>query len=272
MLYLDHNATTPVDSRVLDSMLPYLQHRYGNAASPHLAGRAARAAVGTAREHVSLLVGAPAAAIVWTSGATESLSTIVKGIVGSGGGTRRHFVYGVTEHKAVLDSLTWVSSSTGLEVAAGPVRGDGTIDLEALDALVDHETLAVCVMAANNESGVLSNVPAVSAIARAAGALVICDATQQVGKLPIGLSRARRLRRRVRPQALRPPGRRRADCRRSGESRATDTVDPWRRTPGWPALRNSERARDRGVRRSRADRRRGDGVGRGTHRQDCATV
>lgn len=186
-IYLDHNATTPLDRRVLEAMLPYLGDRYGNPASTHGPGRAAKHAVDIASERLAALLGVSASAVVWTSGATESLNTILKGLTNREPRNRPRLVYGASEHKAVLDSVQQIGAASGFEVAAAPVTASGPVDLDALEELVDERTVAVCVMAANNESGAVSNLPQLSQIARAAGALVVCDATQQAGKLPVDL-------------------------------------------------------------------------------------
>ena len=187
MIYLDYNATTPVDPRVLEAMLPYLSDGYGNAASTHTPGRRARMAVEDAQARVASLLGVPPSSIVWTSGSTEALNTILKGLADSGT-SRRRIVYGVTEHHAVLDPLAWVADTRNFEVVPASVDGNGLVELDALEAVVDERTLAVCLMAANNESGVLTDLGSISEAARAVGAFVVCDATQQAGKLPLDLA------------------------------------------------------------------------------------
>lgn len=187
MIYLDHNATTPVDRRVVEAMLPYFTECFGNAASAHARGRLAAAAVSNAQALLASLVSVPGSSVIWTSGATEAINTALKGLPRAAERDRQRLVYGATEHKAALDSVEWLRASTSLEVVGVTASMGGAVDMVALEELVDDRTLAVCVMAANNETGALSDIPAVAEIARSAGALVICDATQHAGKLPLDL-------------------------------------------------------------------------------------
>ncbi len=187
-IYLDNNATTRTDPRVLESMLPYFGEVYGNAASgSHAFGWAAEAAVKKARAQVAALIGADAREIVWTSGATESDNLALKGVFeqyAPGGG---HLITCVTEHKAVLDSAKHLERS-GHRVTYLPVDGEGRLSLAALaEALTEGATL-VSIMLGSNEVGTLQPVAEIGAMCRAQGVLFHCDATQAVGKMPLDLS------------------------------------------------------------------------------------
>jgi len=186
-IYLDNNATTPVDPTVADTVMRHLRGRFGNAASSHVRGRAAAAAVADAREQVAALISVEPKRVVWTSGATEAINTALKGLAAIRGG-RPRLVVSAVEHKAVLDVAAFLESSQGVEVCVAPVTRTGTVDLEVARNLIDSETFAVAVMAANNETGVLNPVEELAELAHAAGAAFVCDATQQGGKLPLDLS------------------------------------------------------------------------------------
>ena len=186
-IYLDHNATTPVAPAVVDAVTRHLTDRFGNAASSHVRGRAAAAAVDAAREQVAGLLSVAPARVVWTSGATEAINTALKGLAAVRG-RRDRLVVSAVEHKAVLDVAEYLASARGVEVCVAPVTPAGAVDLDALITLVNDETFAVAVMAANNETGVLNPVVEMAEIAQTVGAAYVCDATQQVGKLPLDLS------------------------------------------------------------------------------------
>src|SRR5664280_691600 len=175
-IYLDYNATTPVDPRVLQAMLPFFNQAFGYAASSHSVGKAARAAVDAAREKVAAGVGSRASHVVFTSGATESINLAIKGtILGS---TRRHrIITFATEHKATLDACG-AAERFGATVTVLPVHANGVPDVEALTDTIDDDTAIVSVMAANNETGVLAPLEAILALAHGRGALAHCDATQ----------------------------------------------------------------------------------------------
>lgn len=186
-IYLDNNATTPVDPAVVETVTLHLTDRFGNAASSHVRGRAAAKAVESAREQVAELLLVSPGRVVWTSGATEAINTALKGLAE----VRRHrsrLVVCAVEHKAVLDVAEYLAATQQIDVQVAPVTPDGTVDLDALSSLVDEHTFAVAVMAANNETGVLNPVEEVAARCRAVGAAYVCDATQQAGKLPLDLS------------------------------------------------------------------------------------
>jgi cysteine desulfurase len=184
-VYLDYQATTPVDARVLDAMLPYFREKFGNPHSTsHALGREAAEAVERARAQVAALIGADPREIVFTSGATESNNLAIKGAARF---LREHcnrVVTLETEHKCVLESARRLERE-GFEVAVLPVGPDGLADLDALAAAIDERTALVSVMAANNEIGVIQPLAEIGTLAHAKGALFHTDAAQGVGKLPI---------------------------------------------------------------------------------------
>ncbi len=184
-IYMDNNATTPVDPRVLEAMLPYFTTDFGNAASKsHAFGWRAEEAVEAARAEVARLVGASARELVWTSGATESDNLAVKGAARFHSARGRHVVTCKTEHKAVLDSARALERE-GFEVTYLDVEPDGRLDPARVKAALRPDTVLVSVMHANNETGAVHPVAEIAALARAAGALVHCDAAQSAGKIPV---------------------------------------------------------------------------------------
>lgn len=183
MIYLDHNATTPVEPEVLEAMLPWFAERFGNAGSAHGPGHLAEAAVARARDQVAALLNATAAEVIFTSGATEALNHAVRG-VREAFPAKRHFVLSAVEHPALLALAEWWTAQGG-EVSKVPVDGEGRLDLAALEAALRPDTALVAVMAANNESGVILPVAEAGRLAKAAGALLLVDATQAVGKIPV---------------------------------------------------------------------------------------
>jgi cysteine desulfurase len=186
-IYLDHHATTPVDPRVLDAMLPYLSERFGNAASrSHEYGWEAREAVEKAREQVAALIGARSREIVFTSGATESDNLAIKGVVRAATGERQ-VVTVSTEHRAVLDACRRLERE-GCRVAYLPVGHDGLIDLTELGDKVNASTTLVSVMTANNETGVIQPISEIGALASERGVLFHTDAVQAVGTLPFDVN------------------------------------------------------------------------------------
>ncbi len=189
-IYMDHHATTPVDPRVLEAMLPYFGVEFGNAASKsHVFGWRAEEAVEAARAEVAAIVGATAREIVFTSGATESDNLAVKGVAQFHQGRGRHLVTCQTEHKAVLDSMHALERQ-GFEVTFLPVGSDGRLDPGALERALRPDTILVSVMAANNETGVLQPVEEIGRITRERGVLFHCDAVQAVGRVPFDVERA----------------------------------------------------------------------------------
>jgi cysteine desulfurase len=188
-IYLDNNATTPMDPRVLEAMIPYFTEHFGNAASRnHPFGWEAEEAVDYAREQVAKLVGADPKEIIFTSGATEGDNLAIKGVFEMYASKGNHVITVVTEHKAVLDTCKHIERLGG-EVTYLPVKADGLIDLKELEAAIKPTTILIAVMYANNEIGVVQPVREISAIARKHGVLFFTDATQAVGKIPVNVNK-----------------------------------------------------------------------------------
>lgn len=186
-LYLDHNATTPVDPRVLDAMLPWLRDGFANPSSPHAAGARARAAVERAREQAAALLGAEPDGIVFGSGGTESDNHAIIGAARLGiARSRRELVISAVEHPAVSETCAHLAGE-GFRTRLVPVDGECRVAPGSVAALVGPGTALVSVMLANNETGALQPVAAIAEAARAAGALVHTDAAQAVGKIPVRL-------------------------------------------------------------------------------------
>jgi cysteine desulfurase len=187
MIYLDAHATTPVDPRVLDAMLPFFREHFGNASSRnHPFGWKAAKAVERAREQVADLIGARFREIVFTSGATESNNLAIKGVAGRAPQQKRRVVTLATEHRAVLDPCLALERD-GFRVTVLPVKPDGLVDLDALSAAVTEDTALVTVMAGNNEIGVLQPLGEIARIAKSRGALFHCDAVQAAGIVPLNV-------------------------------------------------------------------------------------
>jgi len=188
-VYLDSHATTPVDRRVLEAMLPYFTESFGNpASSSHQWGWRAQEAVEVARREVAALIGATAREIYFTSGATESNNLAIQGICRAADASRPHVVVSAIEHKSVLEGAA-AFEEQGWRVTIAPVGRDGRLDLDAFRASVTDETALVSVMAANNEIGVIQPLAEIGAITREAGAVFHVDAAQAVGKIPIDVNR-----------------------------------------------------------------------------------
>ena len=188
-IYLDHNATTPCDPRVVDAMLPYFTNHFGNAASRnHPFGWQAEEAVDYAREQVAKLIGADPKEIIFTSGATEGDNLAIKGVFDMYASKGNHIITANTEHKAVLDTCKHVEKSGG-QVTYLHVKPDGLIDLQELEATITPKTILIAIMYANNEIGVLQPVREISKIARKHGVLFFSDATQAVGKIPVDVNK-----------------------------------------------------------------------------------
>ena len=188
-IYLDNNATTPMDPRVFEAMTPYFLEKFGNAASRnHPFGWEAEGAVDYAREQVAKLIGADPKEIIFTSGATEADNLALKGVYEMYASKGNHIITATTEHKAVLDACKHIEKIGG-EVTYLPVDREGRIDLKALEAAIKPTTILIAIMYANNEIGTLQPVREISAIARKSGALFFTDATQAVGKIPVDVNK-----------------------------------------------------------------------------------
>lgn len=184
-IYLDNNATTPLDPRVLEAMMPYLTDVFGNAASRnHPFGWAAEEGVDYAREQISALINCDPKEIIFTSGATESDNLAIKGVFEMYSQKGNHVITATTEHKAVLDTCKHIEKLGG-RVTYLPVDEKGLIDLAELEAAMTPETILVAIMYGNNETGTIQPIREIAAIAHRHGALFMTDATQAVGKIPV---------------------------------------------------------------------------------------
>jgi len=184
-IYMDNHATTPIDPRVLEQMLPYFTEKFGNAASRnHSFGWAAEEGVETARERVAKLIGATTKEIIFTSGGTESDNLAIKGVAEMYKEKGNHVITTITEHKAVLDSCKRLEKY-GYRVTYLPVQKDGLIDLEDLKHAMDDKTILVTIMAANNEVGVIQPILEIGKLCHERGVIFHTDAAQAVGKMPI---------------------------------------------------------------------------------------
>ncbi|MGH3253100.1 MAG: cysteine desulfurase family protein [Trebonia sp.] len=187
VIYLDHHATTPVDPRVLDAMLPYLTAAYGNASSPHAYGRTADSAVGTARQQLRELIGASTdTEIVFTSGATEADHLAITGMARALGGAGSHVITTAIEHKAVLAACQHLVSQ-GFQVTVIPVSGDGLVDPGDVEAAITPATVLVSVMHASNEIGTIQPLADIARITRERGVPLHTDAAQSLGSLPFNV-------------------------------------------------------------------------------------
>jgi cysteine desulfurase len=187
MIYLDYNATTPLDPRVLEAMLPWFSEKFGNAASrPHRLGAEARDAVESARAEAAAVIGADPEEIVWTSGATESDNLAIKGVAAAAK-DRNHLITIATEHRAVLDPCERLESA-GFGLSVLGVEHDGSLDLDRLERSITPRTLLVSAMHGNNETGVLHPIREIGKLCRARGVYFHTDATQSYGKEPIDVN------------------------------------------------------------------------------------
>jgi cysteine desulfurase len=187
-IYLDNNATTPMDPRVLEAMIPYFTEHFGNAASRnHPFGWEAEEAVDYAREQVAKLIGADPKEIIFTSGATEGDNLGIKGVYEMYASKGNHIITCTTEHKAVLDTCKHIEHLGG-DVTYLPVAANGLIDVTALEAAIKPTTILIAIMYANNEIGVVQPVKEISAIAKKHGVLFFSDAVQAVGKIPVDVN------------------------------------------------------------------------------------
>uniref|UniRef100_UPI0040487DA1 cysteine desulfurase family protein n=1 Tax=Algoriphagus sp. TaxID=1872435 RepID=UPI0040487DA1 len=184
-IYLDHNATTPCSEEVIAAMLPFFGTHFGNAASKsHPYGWVAEQAVEDAREAIAQLIGAKSKELIFTSGATESINLAIKGVFDLFSGEKQHYITCQTEHKAVLDSMAEIEQR-GAEVSYLHVNSDGEVDLSLLEQSIQPHTKMICLMWANNETGVIHPIQEVAQIADKHGIIFLTDAVQAVGKIPV---------------------------------------------------------------------------------------
>ncbi|WP_448174376.1 IscS subfamily cysteine desulfurase [Rhizobacter fulvus] len=187
-IYMDYGATTPVDQRVVDAMIPWLREHFGNPASrSHAWGWEAEATVEKAREQVAALVGADPREIVWTSGATESINLALKGAAQFYKTRGKHLITLKTEHKAVLDTMRELERQ-GFEVTYLDVQEDGLVDLAKLEAAIRPDTILISVLFVNNEIGVIQDIPTIGKMCRERGIIFHVDAAQATGKVDIDLA------------------------------------------------------------------------------------
>jgi cysteine desulfurase len=188
-IYMDNHATTPLDPRVLEAMMPFFNDKFGNAASRnHQFGWEAEQAVEAAREQIAKIIGATAKEIIFTSGATESNNLAIKGVAEMYKEKGNHIITAVTEHKAVLDTCKRLEKY-GYRVTYLPVGADGLINLDDLRRAMDEKTILVSIMTANNEIGVVQPVEEIGAICKEKGVLFHTDAVQAVGKVPVDVNK-----------------------------------------------------------------------------------
>lgn len=186
IIYLDNNATTPIDRKVLDVMMPFLTNEFANANSTHQFGVHAYEAVKSARAQVSELIGAEAHEIVFTSGSTEAINLAIKGVAENYQSKGKHLVTVSTEHSAVLDTCQYLETK-GFEVTYLSVKSDGLLDLDELKTVLRDDTILVSVMLANNETGVIQPIKELADMSHGVGALFMSDATQAVGKIAVNV-------------------------------------------------------------------------------------
>lgn len=184
LIYLDNNATTPIDERVLESMLPFFKNHFGNASSNHHFGKNINKAVQKAREQVSDLINSEPKEVIFTSGATEAINLAIKGTVIANLAKGRHIITCKTEHKAVLDTCKYLEE-IGFEVSYISVKNDGIIDIDEFKKAFRHDTILVSIMWVNNETGVVQPIEELIEITHQNGSIFFTDATQAVGKIPI---------------------------------------------------------------------------------------
>lgn len=190
-IYMDYSATTPIDPRVADKMIPYLREQFGNPASrSHMYGWSAEAAVEEARAHVAALVGADPREIIWTSGATESNNLALKGAANFYKTKGKHIITVKTEHKAVLDTVRELERQ-GFEATYLEPQDNGLITVAQLEAAIRPDTILVSVMLVNNEIGVIQPIDAIGELCRSKGIIFHCDAAQATGKVEINLEKTK---------------------------------------------------------------------------------
>jgi len=181
-IYLDNNATTPLDPRVLEAMMPYLTTIYGNASSSHRMGKSIKGAIDQARSQVGDMIDANPEDIYFTSGATEAINIALQGISAKDG-KPKHIITATTEHPAVLDTCKYLET-IGVEVTYLPVSDRGEVSFDDYDEAFKDNTVLACFMAVNNETGFIQDIGYLSAVAHQKGALFMTDATQAIGKIP----------------------------------------------------------------------------------------
>jgi len=182
--YLDYNSTTPVDLRVLEAMLPFLQNSFANPSSSHHFGQSINGKVKQAREQIADLINAVSNELIFTSGATEAINIAIKGVAESYSNKGKHIITVSTEHKAVLDTCKELEKK-GFDITYLPVQNNGLIDLKDLQKAIRIDTIMVSIMFVNNETGIIQPIKEISKIAHEKGALFMTDATQAVGKIEI---------------------------------------------------------------------------------------
>jgi cysteine desulfurase len=183
LIYLDNNATTPLDKRVLDAMLPYFITEFGNPTSVHQFGRNCNNVVKNSKKIIATFINCAENEITFTSGATESINIALKGLALHPNNEKKHIITVKTEHKAVLDTCKYLET-VGFEIDYLAVNKDGLIDLKQLENTIRIDTLLVCIMWVNNETGVIQPINEISELIHKAGSLFMTDATQAVGKIP----------------------------------------------------------------------------------------
>lgn len=183
-IYLDNNSTTPLDKKALDAMLPYFTNEFGNSSSIHDFGKISNKAVESAKKNIATLINSNPQELIFTSGATESINIALKGLALHPNNTKKHIITVKTEHKAVLDTCKYLET-VGFNIDYLPVNNDGLINLTELKNTIQEDTLLVCVMWVNNETGVIQPIKEISELVHMAGSLFMTDATQAVGKIPI---------------------------------------------------------------------------------------
>jgi cysteine desulfurase len=184
-IYLDYNATTPVDPVVVKAMLPYLSTHFGNPSSSHSYGHVAHQAVESARAQVSQLLGCAPTEITFTGGGSESDNMAIRGIALANQHKGNHIITQVTEHPGVLNTCSALKRLHGFDVTYLPVDRDGCVRPESVDAAIDAKTVLITVMHANNETGTLQPIAEIAKVAREHGVLIHTDAAQSVGKIPV---------------------------------------------------------------------------------------
>jgi cysteine desulfurase len=187
-IYLDNAATTPVDERVLEAMLPYLRENFGNASSVHRFGREAKVMLENARDTIAEFIGASSSEIYFTSGGTEANNFAIKGIAFNNLGKKNHIISSKIEHSAVIDTLEYLKSRFGFEITYINNDKHGLIDLDHLSDSIAKNTLLICIMHSNNELGVINDIPSVAKLSNEKGILLHTDAVQSLGKTELDIN------------------------------------------------------------------------------------